>query len=1084
MPPLEWQPVEIQLGGSMDESQQAFTLPPNILQELRNARVYKTGAVGKRPGWIAQAVAETGDRCLSVDDQLFMLRQHTVAAPAVTAAMELGTVNNELQRVDYQGGFSGAFSLSEVEVLERKALVRDILSGDGAGSLISSGPDIAVSAANRIAVIAWEVALAALPSIGVIAQHAIFAMAIDVETRQPVSPPRQISGLVGSPGSASGPFVVMADANVAVVGYAITSLNQIRVTPFDCSTRTWGAEAVPVSDLNPAGVHYDSCELVGGTGWYLAWRNTTPLLRIAKMSGTTVSATTTLAEDSSKGSCAIYADNATNNLWIAYYDATNGIRAIIKNATTIATTVLATQTIEAPADTVRQMTWGVFTSGMVLVWTTAAVVTLAGSGYGRKLTKFRSMTPLGVKGNVVTMADVELLSKAIAPGNGYLYCAVIYDGSDTDATNVQGQRSLENQVAFTMEIVDNNLAATASFGNPFRVAATWAIGEAGRNRLNGSLSNFRAVAVGADPVEAWFMLAPEFDQIFLGGAFQYIAGRPGVDLCRQRFNNQAPVFAAQIGPNIVFSGGTPQVWDGAHLSEYGFLIPPENCGGLDSAPTGSLTAGTYAAQMVWEYRLATGDMVRSVPAQVQSAPGVFNIPVALTGDRITVLAPSLNLTRKWNENTLGFGQGVILRAYRTEANGTVYYEEGDFTQLTGFAANVPLPVNLSVPIIQADATAITHPAIYTQGGILPNFPPPALSFIYTHRNRLFGIVAENRRQIQFTHEYVAGELPGWHPDLVIDVPDEVVALATIDEKLVILCRNGIYLISGNGPDRKGLNSDYDQPFRLNSPHGCITAESVVSFPNGVIYQAAAGFCLMDRTTTVTRVGGPVEDVLVTYPYAHASLVIQETEWIYWSVTDKKRLSDSTTGRTICFDWRHNVWSVDLVVVPGELVPSPTWATSFARTSAGVFSTVGATASLYLQGGSADPGPQWIYTYFKTAMINLGSNSKYQRARWLTALGENRGIHQMAFTVTTFHHATSAPLQQFFVWTNAQLAPMQDYALKMHLKNQVGAFVQIEVADGPDASFPATFDDSARFVTLVLEVGMKRGTHQVAQAATE
>jgi hypothetical protein len=55
---------------------------------------------------------------------------------------------------------------------------------------------------------------------------------------------------------------------------------------------------------------------------------------------------------------------------------------------------------------------------------------------------------------------------------------------------------------------------------------------------------------------------------------------------------------------------------------------------------------------------------------------------------------------------------------------------------------------------------------------------------------------------------------------------------------------------------------------------------------------------------------------------------------------------------------------------------------------------------------------------------------------------------------------------------------------MHLQNQVGSFLQIELADGPDASAPTGYVDSAQWVTLLLEIGLKRGTMQSADAGME
>ncbi len=1069
--PLQFQPVTIPLGASQDEGQAPFTLPIPLLAQLQNARVTKTGAVEKRPGWLAKAPLTTFERARSVDQDLFTIQQRTAGTgPPV----RLGSVNASLGRVDYHPGAFDSYSLSEIEVLERETLARDGTAGDGAG-VTSAVPDFAVSSSTGIAVVAWQVVAPKTPLV-VGVQSVIFAMAIDINTRQIVDGPRQISTQL-SPNTS--PRVILNDAtNIVVVYQRLTGTPEIRGVAFDCTARTWGADTLIFNNLNFTTPKFDAKEIVGGVGYYIIFRNSAPIVQINKMALLTSVAVTTLGEDASDpsappvGSLTIYPDGATNNLWCAWYDAVNGLRACVRLVNSPATIVLATTTMEAVTDFARQMTWatGPTNSTMILVWTTNGAATLASIGYARKTTKYRTLTTAGVKGVQIQVADVELVSKAYSAPNGFTYAAVLYDGSDINTATAPALRSVSNQVAFTMCICDTAAAANSTALASFRCAGTWAQGEAGRCRLASTLSAFRPVVVDGGELEYWWLLSPEYDQVLVSPIF---AGRPGVDLCRQRITNVPEIYTARIGGNVVFSGGVPQVWDGAYLNEYGFLAPPENGNITNGAAGTALTAGAYGVLYVFEYRLATGDIVQSAPSIAR--PNVTSTSITVVaGDAIAGIVPTLNLTRKWAANTTA--DGVIVRAYRTEANGTKYYSEGDQTSTSGFAASYPFGATLSVRVDQADSIAVTHPTVYNDGGLLANFAPPALAFVWTHRNRLFGIAAENRKQVVFTHDYQIGELPGWHPDLVIDVPDEAVALATIDEKLVILCRHGVYLISGDGPDRKGLNSDYQQPFKLNSPHGCKSAPSVVSFPSGVMFLSDAGFCLMDRKTDVTRIGGPVEDTVTAFPFCYASLVNPEDERIYWSMVDARRVENITAGRTVVYDWRHNVWSVDLV----QFFASATYHTSFARTRDGIFSTVAADPTLYLEGGNADPGSQWIATQIKTGMLHLGSNQLFQRARWLTLLGERRGTHHLTVTVDTFSHPTSVAQSQSFEWSNAELVAIGDYAPKMHLKNQKGAFFQVTLADSPDG----TADASASFVGIMLEMGLKKTRPQTAQIGTK
>lgn len=1095
---LQWQTVELPLGGSLDQSKHPFVLPVPLLTELQNARVFKDGSVGKRHGWIDVAATGVFERVLTAGDQIFTLRPKN--SVGTVAPITLGALNFDDQRIDYYGGKDGSYSISEVEVIARETIARDMLS-DSLGTQFTTNPDFEICVIEGLALIAWE-AYSAPGS-----QRVIFCKAIDINTRKTVFGPAQVSTSTGiAPNTV--PRVIKADATTLVVVYARAGgTNQLRARPFDCTTRTLGTDTVLRTDIFEGfGPRFDACALTGATsGWYILYQDVTFTWRILKMDLLTILQNTTVGENDVQGigGLAIYADNATSKLWLSWYDTTRGLRACIRDTTTITTTVLSNTTMEVVTDTAKQITWAPgnpAANEYILCWTTDGLATDPG-GYGRKVTKFRTLTTAGVKGSQAAMADVVLLSKAFPSPNGYTYAAVLYDASGSINT-VTGQRSFANQVAFTLQICHTINAPTVVLTAPknsFRVAATWAIGEAGWQRSESSLSHFRELTVNG-LTEQWWALSPEFDAVqstTLATIIGEIVGIPGVDLCRQRIDDIPPIYATKIGNNVVFSGGVPQVWDGSTLNEYGFLTPAENGKGVDggvSSLPAALTLGTYGVRLVWEYRLATGDIVQSQTSEVRTSTTSTGIIVTTVKGKIAVTVPSLHLTRKVVDGLPTPSSpdvaGVVCRAYRTEVGQTTYYRDGEIGGDGGFSANkqsntAPLTITVEMP----DTSAIVHPKIYTDGGLLDNFPPPALAFVHTHRNRLFGIVAENRRQVVFTHEYIVGELPGWHPNLVIDVPDEAVALATVDEKLIIFCRGGIFLIAGNGPDRKGLNSDYDQPFRLNTPHGCKTAQSVVSFPDGIIYQAPTGFCLIDRKTNVTRIGGPVEDTTIAYPWCVDAVVNEQWEWIYFSMANHPRVGEATGGRTIVYDWGSNVWSVDVVGLPGELGAGTTFHTSLATAGGAIYSTVSGGFFVYVEGGSADPGGgvlpdgQFIPMRIKTGMLHLGSIHKFQRARWLTLMGKRNGTHALGVTVDTFHHATSAPLSQSFTWTNAQITAMQDYALKMHIRHQKGAFYQITIADGPDVSAPTLASDSVTLVGIALEMGLK-GRMENAQAAVE
>jgi len=113
----------------------------------------------------------------------------------------------------------------------------------------------------------------------------------------------------------------------------------------------------------------------------------------------------------------------------------------------------------------------------------------------------------------------------------------------------------------------------------------------------------------------------------------------------------------------------------------------------------------------------------------------------------------------------------------------------------------------------------------------------------------------------------------------------------------------IYVVTGDGPDQAGVGF-----FNVNTVMvgiGTINPQSAVSYPDGVLFQSAKGYELLDRGLSLsspipgtTTIGQAIED-------PHADLVI--FGGIHLPAQAQVRLY-SSAGTTLVWDYVHNAWS--------------------------------------------------------------------------------------------------------------------------------------------------------------------------------
>lgn len=181
---------------------------------------------------------------------------------------------------------------------------------------------------------------------------------------------------------------------------------------------------------------------------------------------------------------------------------------------------------------------------------------------------------------------------------------------------------------------------------------------------------------------------------------------------------------------------------------------------------------------------------------------------------------------------------IKVEIYRTISAGDVGYKVGEVTNGTTIFNDT-----FADSTIQAN-----NITVYTTGGVLNNDPPPPSKAIHMangfgwYGNVKIGNEIITNRLLQS----VGDDLDSVPLTNFIDLEDEIIAVSSYLDRIIALCSNSVYLISGfydefgNG----GLTKQ-----RISDTFGCVSANSVVQIQQGVVFASKEGFCFTDGFNT-------------------------------------------------------------------------------------------------------------------------------------------------------------------------------------------------------------------------------------------
>ena len=421
------------------------------------------------------------------------------------------------------------------------------------------------------------------------------------------------------------------------------------------------------------------------------------------------------------------------------------------------------------------------------------------------------------------------------------------------------------------------------------------------------------------------------------------------------FANQELFNSVSANGNLILNGGFVSAYDGEQVSELNFHLFPEILAITPNASGGSMADGTYLYKAVFQYTDAAGNLHQSAP----SVGTLVNISGGGGFGSVSIYIKSLPITAK----------NVEIHVFRTVANGSSASMHE--TNSTVFPAlNQPTATYVAFIDKNSDNSILSNAAIYTQGGVIENTaPPPAMVFLLRN-NRLWLIDSENKNTVWYTKTFQVGAGINFSDLLTTQVDatgGDCIALASMDDKLVVFEENQPLIIQGDGAGDTGQGSTLSNPLPIPADTGCINSKGVITFPGGVIAKTKKGIYLLDRALNYKYFGSEVE-AFNSQDVTAVTMLKDKNQIVF--------LTDTLFGLTLVYDYVFGQWST-FTNTRGYSADVWNGAYVYARTDGTIYQEA---PGYYLDDGVP------FYVQIKTSWLSFAGIQGFQRVRDFLMLG--------------------------------------------------------------------------------------------------
>lgn len=235
---------------------------------------------------------------------------------------------------------------------------------------------------------------------------------------------------------------------------------------------------------------------------------------------------------------------------------------------------------------------------------------------------------------------------------------------------------------------------------------------------------------------------------------------------------------------------------------------------------------SYALCYKYTYNVGTVEFVNRGPVtyiDADTVPDVSKANITISG------IPAIANSTTGNYDT----SSIVVEIYRTTDGGSVYYYTGQVTNgTTTFSDST------------TDTELITREQLYTTGGRVENDPPPTSRYLHIVNNRCYyGYITEDGEtlgtRIRESLESALDSCPADHYD---DLEEDVTGISSYRGKVLAFSDKAVYRLEGS-IDELGRGTLTHEKIYLND--GCISHQSIVQIPEGVVWAGNRGFYFTD-----------------------------------------------------------------------------------------------------------------------------------------------------------------------------------------------------------------------------------------------
>lgn len=530
-----------------------------------------------------------------------------------------------------------------------------------------------------------------------------------------------------------------------------------------------------------------------------------------------------------------------------------------------------------------------------------------------------------------------------------------------------------------------------------------------------------------------------------------------------------------IGPETYLSAGVLAAYDGRMVFDFGWSSDCPFGEDFGIAGGGSIEDGTHIYQVAPEYRSAAGVLHRgptNTPRTVTTATG-SNVGT------VTMKIIPCHLSQKYDDTGAAFVADPVppeLVLYRAVLNsGTIPQR---LTVEPKY--NVLLQTLYTSPLTFADNRSdfnlgnvylflSNRPAIYTGGGELDDFQPPSALTLTFHQGRMW-LVGGDGRTVWFSKDSTVnpGVAPGFHPTMILAFDKTLTALAPMDDKLIAFAADTFWYVIGVGPAPNGQNGDY-QINRVQTDVGCTNARSVVSTPDGIIFQSVRGIYLLTRSLELVWIGRPIKDQLTAFPNITSAVLVASKNEVRFTCNDGMNSSSTV----LIYNYVEKQWTTARYTVAGvyggPIADACMWN--------GMWTFVTTTGVVVEETAAYMDGSTWVPMTVETARVSAGGPLAFQSVRNFSLEGISRSNHDLTVSVG-FDNETTYPQTITFAAGSSVTAigPLESLEISIGTRRKCQS-IRFKIQDATPTNpgtYPVGSGQGLSLDMLGIEVGMKKG----------